>query len=35
MKERIGNIKITPKELKSICKEYEYNEEEHMLCDEG
>lgn len=35
MKKRIGNIDITAKELKAICKEYEYDEEAHMLLDEG
>lgn len=35
MKEKTQNIKITPKELKEICKEYEYDEEAHMLLDEG
>lgn len=25
------NINITPKELKAICKQYEYDENEHMM----
>lgn len=35
MKKRIGNIDITVKELKAICKEYEYDEDAHMMLDEG
>lgn len=35
MKERIQNIKITPSELKKICKDYEYDEQAHMMIDEG
>ncbi len=35
MKERVGSIKITPNELKAICKEYEYDEEAHMMIEEG
>lgn len=35
MKDRIENIKITPKELKEICKEYEYDEQAHLMLDEG
>lgn len=35
MKDRINNINITAKELKAICKEYEYNEEAHLMLDEG
>lgn len=35
MKKRINNLTITTKELKAICKEYEYNEEEHLMLDEG
>ena len=34
MKDRLHNINITPKELRAICKEYEYNEEEHLMLDE-
>ena len=34
-KNRIDGINITPKELKSICKEYEYDENAHLLLDEG
>lgn len=34
MKKRIENINITPKELKAICKEYEYKEEEYLMVDE-
>lgn len=35
MKDRINNLNITAKELKAICKEYEYNEQEHLMLDEG
>lgn len=35
MRDKIGNINITAKELKAICKEYEYSEEAHLLLDEG
>lgn len=35
MKRKIGSIDITAKELKAICKEYEYDEEAHLLLDEG
>ena len=35
MKKKIDSIDITAKELKAICKEYEYDEEAHMLLDEG
>lgn len=35
MKKKIGSIDITAKELKAICKEYEYDEEAHLLLDEG
>lgn len=35
MKERLEKINITPKELRAICKEYEYNEQEHLMLDEG
>lgn len=34
MKDRVDNIKIKPSELRAICKEYEYDEEAHLL-DEG
>ena len=35
MKDRLNNINITAKELRAICKEYEYNEQEHLMLDEG
>lgn len=35
MKDRLTNINITAKELRAICKEYEYDEEAHMLLDAG
>ena len=35
MKRKIDSIDITAKELKAICKEYEYDEEAHLLLDEG
>lgn len=35
MKERLEKINITPKELRAICKEYEYDEQAHLLLDEG
>lgn len=35
MKDRINNIKITAKELRAICKEYEYDKEAHLMLDEG
>ena len=35
MKDRINRINITPKELRAICKEYEYDEEAHLMLDEG
>lgn len=35
MKDRLEKINITAKELRAICKEYEYDEEAHLLLDEG
>ena len=35
MKDRINNIKITAKELRAICKEYEYDKQAHLMLDEG
>jgi hypothetical protein len=35
MKDRLNKINITAKELRDICKEYEYNEEAHLMLDEG
>lgn len=35
MKRKIDSIDITAKELKAICKEYEYDKEAHLLLDEG
>jgi hypothetical protein len=32
---KINGISITPTELKAICKEYEYDKEQHMMLDEG
>ena len=34
-KNKIDGINITPKELRAICKEYEYDEDAHMMLDEG
>lgn len=34
-KKKIEGIKITPKEIKAICKEYEYDADAHMMLDEG
>ena len=35
MKDRLNNLNITAKELRAICKEYEYDEHAHLLLDEG
>ena len=34
MKDRLNNINITAKELKAICKEYEYDAEAHLLSED-
>lgn len=34
MKDRLSNINITAKELRAICKEYEYDAEAHLLSED-
>lgn len=35
MKNRLENIKITKEELRVICKDYEYDENAHLMMEEG